>query len=305
MLNDELLHKWVNGTITKEELEVFKLRPEFKSLQEIKKQTDQWDAPTFDEEAMLTQILNQEKPTAAPQEGKRILLANWMKYAAAAVLLLLAGWFFFPSQSPTNYVAEIGQKIDGTLPDGSTFVLNAKSNLNFLGKNWTDERTLNLDGEAFFKVKKGSTFTVKTSTGSVQVLGTKFNVRSRNASLDVICTEGKVAVISTNGNILQELNPMDAVRINNNTITENWKITSSEKDGWQNGLFSFKKVPLSEVLEELERQFEIKIDSKNIDTQTIVTCNFQNKNLELALKTTLAQVNVDFEIKDNSTVILK
>jgi transmembrane sensor len=42
--------------------------------------------------------------------------------------------------------------------------------------DWSKERTLSLEGEAFFEVQKGSKFSVVTSDGIVEVLGTSFDV---------------------------------------------------------------------------------------------------------------------------------
>ena len=50
MINDEQLHKWVNGNLTNEELEVFKLRPEYDSLVELYENTEGLSVPNFDEE---------------------------------------------------------------------------------------------------------------------------------------------------------------------------------------------------------------------------------------------------------------
>ena len=44
---------------------------------------------------------------------------------------------------------------------------------------WKNERSVNLDGEGFFKVAKGSKFDVETSAGTVSVVGTQFNVKNR------------------------------------------------------------------------------------------------------------------------------
>jgi len=57
-------------------------------------------------------------------------------------------------------------------------VLNSKSTISFNKTDWKNNRQLTLDGEAYFKVEKGSTFTVNTNNGSVTVLGTQFNVNS-------------------------------------------------------------------------------------------------------------------------------
>ena len=81
------------------------------------------------------------------------------------------------------------------MPDGSSVNLNAGSELEYTSFNWKKNRVLSLGGEAFFKVKKGKTFTVITKEGNVKVLGTQFKVKSREKLYEVTCFEGKVQVV--------------------------------------------------------------------------------------------------------------
>ena len=185
MTNDELLHKWVNGTITAEELEVFKLRPEYPSLVALYEQTTELSAPDFKQEAMLATILKQEKKGLKPERGRRLFINRVWKYGVAASLLIIAGWFLFSRlNSEVLFQTANGERTQGALPDGSTFVLNADSRLSYDKNNWGTARKISLTGEAFFSVQKGAVFSVETPTGSVQVLGTKFNVWSRNNLLE-------------------------------------------------------------------------------------------------------------------------
>ncbi len=305
MLNDEQLHKWVNGNLSEEELEVFKLRPEYDSLVELYKNTEGLSAPSFDEEKMLSEILKLEKKKTSPEKGRRVVLSNWVKYGVAASVLLLAIWLFWPESSTVKYNLAAGEKTEATLPDGSTFVLNAESVLTYNKEIWKTYRTLNLEGEAFFEVEKGSNFTVNTPKGLVTVLGTKFNVRSRNNTLDVKCQSGKVMVTDKEGSVLGQLVANDALRFSEDGKIERWESSPSEKPSWVDGVFSFKNVPLSVVLEELERQYNVKIDSKNVDTKTKVTTSFSLGNVEISLKTILAPVNIKFEKIDENNIILK
>jgi ferric-dicitrate binding protein FerR (iron transport regulator) len=65
-------------------------------------------------------------------------------------------------------------------------ILNAASKLSFNEKKWADQRALTLEGEAFFKVQKGQTFSVNTTAGVITVLGTQFNVKERKTILKYI-----------------------------------------------------------------------------------------------------------------------
>ena len=304
MKNDELLHKWINDELTAEERKLFQARPEYESLKNLYKNTDHLSAPTFDQEGMLSHILQSEKTNpVAKKTGRRVFMNNWIKYAVAAVLVLLAGWFLFLNNTPVVYEMANGEKKEGVLPDQSMFYLNADSRLSYFKKTWKKERTLQLKGEAFFSVKPGSTFTVETPTGSVQVLGTKFNVWSRGDVLDVKCTHGKVAVLNAAGTKIGELNPFDALRIEKGKAPEKYRTAEEENVGWTQGITKLRDATVGQALAELERQFNIKINAGEVDLNTVINCNFQHEDLELALKTALSQLDINYEIKNGEVFL--
>lgn len=308
MKNDELLHKWVNGDLTAKELEQFQQRPEYEELKTLHKNTESLKSPDFDEEAMLQNILTSEKESKPESTGRRIFLNRWLPYGIAASILLIGAWFLLNRSvggEQVIYQIAKGEQKEAQLPDGSTFALNAESRLVYDAKNWENNRNLKLEGEAFFDVQKGSTFEVMTPNGTIQVLGTQFNVRSRKAILDVQCKSGKVAVLNKQGKTLATLTASQAVRVQTNKISEQWQLSSPEQADWTKGIFSFKNVPLTEVMEELERQFNISFLSQDIEDNQKLTCNFQNKNLEQALKTTLGTLGIQYQIKGDRVTLSK
>jgi len=304
--DDELLHKWVNNSLTPEELERFKSRPNYAALKQLYKATEEWSVPAFEEEAVLNDILSNNKKRGSEKEekGRRRSLFRLATYAAAAAVLLAVVWFMWPESSVVKLKLANGEKIEGYLPDESTFALNAGSSMSYDKLTWATERTLKLNGEAYFDVKKGSTFVVETNNGSVKVLGTQFNVRSRKGILEVKCKEGKVAVLSTAGAVLDELVMNDALRLERGKVTEKWQFAGEQEKDWVSGNTSFKKVKVAVVLAELERQFDVKILSEKIDVNEVISCNFQQEDLKLALMTALGSLDVLFEIRENGTVYL-
>ncbi len=73
------------------------------------------------------------------------------------------------------------------LPDASKITLQKNTRVGYKKYSWPFNREVTLEGEAFFEVAKGETFTVTTSNGSVKVLGTSFNVNTKNDLLLISC----------------------------------------------------------------------------------------------------------------------
>lgn len=190
------------------------------------------------------------------------------------------------------------------LPDQSMYTLNAGSELIYDSENWKSERKINLSGEAFFEVEKGEKFQVNTANGQVKVLGTSFNVRSRADVLEVKCRTGKVGIFSNAGKDFGVLTPQNALSISGEKIVDKWQLSQAENKDWTAGILRFKNAKLEEVLRELERQFDVKINSQNIDNQQITSCNFQNKDLDNALITTLKPLGIGYVIGADKVVVL-
>ncbi|MBI1227164.1 MAG: DUF4974 domain-containing protein [Bacteroidetes bacterium] len=306
MIDDELLHKWIHGELTETELETFKQRPEYDSLVKLYENTESLAAPAFDKAAMLSGILQKEKTNVPTQKMGRRVLLYWAKYAAAACLVLVAGWFVFSFFSRNvHFEMARGETTEGVLPDQSTFILNAESSLTYNKWSWKKERSLQLKGEAFFSVKPGATFTVNTPNGSVQVLGTKFNVWSRAGSLDVKCSQGKVAVLEKSGKLIAELKQYDAIRILPDLAPEKYQIPGEDDASWTRGITKLRNETLATVLQELERQFDVEIDAGGLDTTDVINCNFQHEDLALALQTALSPLGISFEIKGKKVLLKK
>lgn len=300
MTNDELLHKYIEGTLRPEELEEFRKRPEFEALTSLYQQSEGWKPPDFDQEAMLIRILASKDQTQ--NRGKVVAFPwNWAMVGVAAAAIILA-LVFWPSNTPTVIFAQAGEQISDTLPDGSRFTLNAGSKIDFLAEGWGSQRTLSLEGEAYFEVKEGSKFSVNTSLGQVSVLGTQFNVRERGQTLKVSCQSGKVSVKVNAGPQPVILLPGQVATY---SLAEGLQTDSarSASPPWLNGLSRFRDVPLEVALAELERQFGVEVQPGKIDVKQRLSCNFQHLDLELALKSVLGPLNVGYRV-DGQQVFL-
>ena len=301
MTNDELLHKWVDGTISQEELAVFKQRPEYEELTLIYRLTNDIDAPQFDENKALSAILSTPKGVeSTPKEAKVVSFRSYFKYAAAAAILFVGAWFLLNTNTNRSYATANAKTLEGMLPDGSAFAMNAGSLITFDEKDWANNRTLDLQGEAFFTVKKGSNFTVNTGFGAVKVLGTKFNVNARENELRVQCKEGKVGIYDPRGVELAVITTQEAVWVKDGELIERWAITEGQSDEWMRGISSFKNERLKTILEELERQYDVQINTEGIDANALLTTSFPHNDLEAALKLVLSPSGIRWEISNQT-----
>lgn len=219
---------------------------------------------------------------------------------AAAIALLIAGYFFWPQSTHTIYTAA-GNKESQFLPDGSEVILNAQSTLSFDPNEWDQSRGVFLEGEAYIKVKKGSTFSVKTPLGVVQVLGTEFNVFARGQRLDVACFTGKVAVETADAKTV--LTPGSAAQLDDSGTLSTYQFNAKSKAAWKKGEFYFEKVPFKFVIQELERQFDVRVNMPSTEGRTY-TGYFTNQNLEEALEMVCLPMGLQFSLEDKTHIRL-
>ena len=136
---------------------------------------------------------------------QRLNLRIYAWTAAIAASLLLLFWL---QPDANTWQTDPGEQVMVYLPDSSAVWLGPGSELSV--DAYADQREVELSGEAFFQVKRGSSFTVRTAHGAVQVLGTSFRVDASGAALHVRCQTGRVAVARAATRV--ELGPGESVR---------------------------------------------------------------------------------------------
>lgn len=170
------------------------------------------------------------------------------------------------------------------LPDSSRVTLNAESQIRYNKNRWFFDRSVSLTGEALFEVTKGRRFNVVTTGATTTVLGTVFNVFSRNGLVKVTCFEGKVKVVAKNSKSQTLLTKGMEVKTMGYTLDVNktHTTTADSKPAWANNEFFFHNAPLSNVIEELERQFNVNI-FLDTDSSRFYTGYFKRTGLAEAL----------------------
>ncbi|MFK7747202.1 MAG: FecR family protein [Kordia sp.] len=297
--DDRFLARWLANDLTEDETLRFESSAEYQDYLQIIESVDLMEAPSFDKQSLLSSI-QQKQQKQTPKVRK--LNTSWL-YTAAAVVLLFVGITYIYSNTDEIFETSFGEQITVLLPDGSEAILNAKSTLSFNKNSWNTDRTVSLDGEAYFKVKKGEKFTVASTSGNVEVLGTQFNVLTDADDIfEVKCHEGKVKVTSKTEESAILTHGMAFSSIYGKATSWNFNTNNAS---WRDGESNFREMPIKHVIEALQDQYEIEFTFDNIDTTQRFTGTFSHKNLKLALRTVFDPMEISHTFKGKKTVILK
>ena len=182
-----------------------------------------------------------------------------MLSAAAGIILLLGLTVFMRLYTETAETA-FGEHSIAKLPDGSAVELNAATQISWNPFWWRFNREVRFQGEGFFKVVPGSSFSVVSKKGTTTVLGTTFNIFARGDIYSVTCVTGKVKAEATVTSQKVIINPGEqAILEKSGTfILQNTKPVK-EITGWRNHMFTFTGAPLNEVWNEIERQYNVEL----------------------------------------------
>ena len=294
--NEDLLKKWMDNELDASELEVFNTLEDAALLKKISIEVQSFKAPEYDSVLEYDKLKNTLKSPL--NLVGRLNFRTFWSYSAA--LLIGLGLFFTVSSSNTSLTSEKAEIKSQRLPDNSKVTINAASTLTYNSLLWRFDRRLKLEGEAYFEVVKGSDFSVKTSLGTVTVVGTKFKIKHRSDYFEVVCYEGAVSVSTTketyllkNGDRFLRADNKKVERSNINEKAPYWLQKSSV----------FIAAPIKRVLNELERQYAVKIQTNGIDTSSLFTGRFTHDNLEMALKSITLPMRYIYSITANTIIL--
>lgn len=238
-----------------------------------------------------------------------------LRYAAVLFVAVTISIFYFLVSDQikngqdvqwTTIEVNNGEQYDLSLKDDTKLILDAGSKLQ-IPENYGDEiREIKLEGEAYFEVTRNTEkpFRVYSSNAVVEVLGTKFNVRSWEeiGKVEVAVAEGKVS-LSSNMNIGEKVILAKGFFA---SLSEKGELNSSDDVdlskylSWMKGEMFFDDVLVSEVIAQLERWYNVSFslqDSTIMEDRLTVTIN--KKSLPNALEVLTALTNTGYTLKNN------
>lgn len=302
MKNEDYILRWLNNELSDAEMEAFKASDDYENFKQIAFYSSQIEAPQVDADRSFQDLKSSLSLPVANKSTKviNLNLRSFLKIAAVLVVALFSSYLLFFNND--SYSASYGETIAFNLPDASEVILNSDSKIKFNQRKWSKRRELSLNGEAFFKVTKGQKFTVNTDQGMVQVLGTEFNVKSRNNYFEVACFEGLVSV-TIDGNPIK-VPAGTKVRLINSQF-ETFKIDQGAEPTWLSRESSFERLPLTFVLQEFKAQYGLNIKLKDLDDSQLFTGSFTHEDVNTALQSITIPLNLSYKIENDTVLIFR
>ena len=219
------------------------------------------------------------------------------RVATLSLVILLAIPFVYEKLNYKTAYAKMGEKNSIKLPDGSLITLNSDSQVQFNKKFNISNRTIDLEGEAYFDIKKGdSPFIINTDYATVTVLGTSFNLKSREDGFELGVNSGVVSVsneISSTDLLKGQLINLKSDLDDDLTPQKSY----SNYPDWINNKFYCEKTPLIELYSEIERRFNIEVKFYEPEIKKIaVTGIIDAPNLNTVLRTISLLTHHEFKL---------
>lgn len=301
-MNQKLIHKFFEGKTSLDEEKKIrdwmdKSESNFNCFMQSRKEYD-------------IQILSGSK--VVTRNNNKVIPLQWFAGAVATIIaLIIGGIYLFNLTDKTEQFNTImvpaGQRINLILSDNTNLWLNSNTEFRYPTEFSKDNRTVYLDGEAYFEVSKNEKkpFIVKTYQGEIHVTGTSFNVEaySKYNSFETSLFEGGVDIYKENSK-LASLKPNEIGTLKNNELLITGII---DKDNylWREGLIAFNNKKLEEVLIDLEKYFnvDIHISSSCLPKHTYTGKFRQSDGVIYALRVLQRSINFKY-IRDEETGVI-
>lgn len=252
------------------------------------------------------------------------MLAPAVKGGIAASIIAICGIVAFqllraPASFEGAYRTAVGEQQTVDLPDGSRIILNTNSGVEVAFDGAT--RAIRLTrGETYFDVAsdKQRPFSVATAKGVVTAVGTAFSVRLRDRTLNVVVTEGRVALRAAepqtqNGAVLAPVPQSVELSAGQSAIVDQGVEDVSTVQpaalqkaiDWQDGELSFKGETLEQVIADIGRYTNVRIEigDDNLRQQKIVAY-YKVGDVERLFEALNVMANVQVERIDENHVRL-
>ncbi len=197
-----------------------------------------------------------------------------------------------------------GGQFSVTLSDGTKVWLNAGSTLKYpVSFAVRGNRMVQLTGEAYFEVSKDSSrpFVVNTQRQRIEVLGTHFNINSYSEEPKSVTTlaEGSVRVRPLSGAMSSFVLKPGESAITDIKSTQVDKADMQTAMAWRKGMIYFRDAPLTEIMRQVSRWYNIEIDyNGKVPDRSFTGGIYRNADLSELLKILMLN-DIHFTLTEN------
>jgi len=255
---------------------------QLKTIWKVSAKTSIPEPPDTEEQWIkLQNVISREERKASPVKTKPAwgYQPRFAFVTASIILIVVAGFYMHHFFSFEKFQTSRKEQLTFMLPDSSEIQLNSVSKLT-VSKNFNkDSRQVFLKGEAYFKIKNGDfPFIIKTDVATVRVVGTQFNVKSRDDRLEVAVNQGIVNVLAHLDStvILTEGQSTTCQKDGFPTAPQN--IQFNVYPGWTHGYLAFFQTELKYVCQEIERRYDVSIFLADIQLEKITITGLLEAN---------------------------
>lgn len=241
-----------------------------------------------------------------PNKKAKIIKLKWYKIASVATILIIFGSTLFLKNYSISISSNLNEKFSHILPDNSEVYLNENSTLTYHPYWWSFNREIEFEGEAFFEVEKGKKFTVKSKNGSTSVLGTSFNINSRN-NYTVYCKTGKVAVDNGDKTNVVLLSPNQMVCFKGELKLKQDVEDENTVLNWRKTYLNFESTPITDVFTELEKIYNVNLNYESSEFLNLkYSANYEKpSNIEDVLNMLSLHFNFTYSENNSNYTIVK
>jgi len=318
---EDIISRYLNQTATEEEINNLLQWLEEKDENKIqfKKTYDIWllSNAALTDDTEMERALARFKERTTPVQKKDNQVSITRKYLlriAASILLLLSAGYLGYQMGDRNEQQLITMnhlltgpdgKGEYLLPDGSTVWLNASSVLKYPETFTGGKRTVYLEGEALFEVKKDkkNPFFVKAGGLDIEVVGTRFLARnySRKNTVEAVLVNG---IVNVSGDYFIQpttLHPGELLTYNKKTGQTNLsKVNTDDYTNWIHSRLVFDKTNLAQVIINLEKWYDIEIvATPELVRNTHMSFTIRRESLEEILKNMSLTAPIDYRWQDD------
>lgn len=291
-IEDRLLAKWLDGSITQDEKVSLSEAYDLDYLEKLLGQQNQFQLAEKPESELWDNL----EPQLNPKSSSR----KWMIYLALAALIATLSFWLINFKS-TAIKSKQAQNKTYLLADNSEVILSPNSQIVFQQNGFSKKRTVELSGQALFKVQKGGSFIVSMPQGKVHVLGTSFEIWEKGNQMKVNCLSGKVAVINNQGKKV-ELTKSEGVFLNNQSFSAVNTLDNLTAE-FLSDKVKYQQIGMAQFKEEIERFYEKEIVLKDVDLEKSFSGVLVLNDFDKAISYIAQTMNWKYELFEQKVIL--